>query len=116
MKTRQVEKMAKKKQKKHMMKPWGWAKKRKKLLSLWKKGKRKLHKAALHKAALHKAALLPNRKVLLPVREKVKKKEAAGKKTSRGAAKKTTKLPGSGGEGWALGKRAKSTKKEREAG
>ena len=111
-----------KKTEKHMMKPWGWwTKKRKKLLSLSKKGKRKLHKAALHKAAL-----LPNRKVLLPVRQnltqniagkrKSQKERSSRKKSKQRSSKKTTKLPGSGGEGWALGKRAKSTKKEREAG
>ena len=112
-----------KKQKKQMMKPWGWwTKKRKKLLSLSKKGKRKLHKAALHKAAL-----LPNRKVLLPVRQNLtqniagkrksqKERSSRKKKQAEEQQKKTTKLPGSGGEGWALGKRAKSTKKEREAG
>ena len=111
-----------KKTEKHMMKPCGWTKKRKKLLSLWKKGKRKLHKAALHKAAL-----LPNRKVLLPVRQNLtqniagkrksqKERSSRKKKQAEEQQKKTTKLPGSCGEGWALGKRAKSTKKEREAG
>ena len=77
MKTRQVEKMTKKTEK-HMMKPWGWTKKRKKLLSLWKKGKRKLHKAALHKAAL-----LPNRKVLLPVRQNLTQNIAGKRKSKR---------------------------------
>ena len=120
MKTRQVEKMAKKTEKTHD-EAMGVDKEEKKTAQPLEKGKRKLHKAALHKAAL-----LPNRKVLLPVRQnltqniagkrKSKRKKQQEKKQAEEQQKKTTKLPGSCGEGWALGKRAKSTKKEREAG
>ena len=48
--------------------------------------------------------------------KKSKRKKQQEKKQAEEQQKKTTKLPGSGGEGWALGKRATSTKKEREAG
>ena len=49
-------------------------------------------------------------------REEVKKKEAARKKRSKRAAKRASKLPGGGGEGWALAKRAEPAKKEGKAG
>ena len=45
-------------------------------------------------------------------REEVKKKEAARKKRSKRAAKRASKLPGGGGEGWALAKGQNQPKKK----
>ena len=55
----------------------GVDKEEKKTAQPLEKGKRKLHKAALHKAAL-----LPNRKVLLPVRQNLTQ-NIAGKRKSQ---------------------------------
>ena len=56
----------------------GVDKEEKKTAQPLEKGKRKLHKAALHKAAL-----LPNRKVLLPVRQNLTQNIAGKRKSKR---------------------------------
>ena len=48
--------------------------------------------------------------------EKKSKRKKQQEKRSKRAAKRASKLPGGGGEGWALAKRAEPAKKEGKAG
>ena len=112
-----------------MIKQWKWTKKKKKLLSLWKKARgqcTKQHCTKQHCTKQQCCQTGTNSSCFCQWgrtwprtqlgREEVKKKEAARKKRSKRAAKRASKLPGGGGEGWALAKRAEPAKKEGKAG